>query len=88
MSNDGGPAFPGETVMKTDEGFEVQRGMTLRDYFAGQAMAALIPVCLHDTDDDANPAIRRYPEYISKLAYANADAMIAARTPSNDKGET
>ena len=50
-------------------------GMTLRDYFAAKAMAALIigPNMRDDHfDDETN-------EYISCRAYFIADAMLAAR---------
>lgn len=52
-------------------------GMTLRDYFAAQAMQALIPV--FDTDptiDDPNH--RRIS--VAEAAYLQADEMMKART--------
>jgi hypothetical protein len=60
--NNGGPAFPfdgyyGETY-----------GMTLRDWFAGQALAGL-------TADPDMPGAAR----CAALAYAYADAMLRAR---------
>ena len=56
------PAFP---FAFTDEA-RVSDGMTLRDYFAGQAMQGLIA---------------RYssPETIANVAYHMADAMLKAR---------
>ena len=64
MSNpidDGGPAFP-----NNDAHGCAYTGMTLRDYFAGQALAASCPI--------------GYPvKGIAKRAYEAADAMIAAR---------
>ena len=47
---------------------ESQRGMSLRDYFAGQAMAALIVA-------DFNMSEPR----VSELAYKQADAMLEER---------
>ena len=41
INENGGPAFPSETVMQTDKGFANQRGRTLRDYFAGQALMGM-----------------------------------------------
>ena len=78
MSADtGGPAFPRPASI--DEAFSArcksQTGMTLRDYFAAKAMAALIigPNMRDDHfDDETN-------EYISCRAYFIADAMLAAR---------
>ena len=69
---DGGPAFP--KPYSTDEhkdqcntGFEEQ-GMSLRDYFAGQALAGLL----------SDPHWPDAP-HISQLAYEFADAMVTAR---------
>jgi len=63
--NDGGPAFP-----MTGEGCHnplySQPGMTLRDYFAGQTLAA-------DYMGDYEYSER------AKAAYKSADAMLAAR---------
>ena len=46
-------------------------GMTLRDYFAGQALSGLCASTLHD---DA-PTVKTLADW----AYQQADAMIAAR---------
>ena len=48
-----------------------QEGMTLRDYFAGQALSAL-----------ADPDWPRENEQIAEWAYTMADAMLAARDKS------
>ena len=64
--NDGGPAFPCETY-----GCE---GMSLRQHFAGLAMAAL----LGREDTLANGAEARMFRELARLSYAQADAMIAA----------
>lgn len=65
--NDGGPAFP-------NNGWIAQSGMSLRDWFAGQALQAL--VC-RDGDDSAygHNMVKARPQ----LAYEYADAMLAAR---------
>jgi hypothetical protein len=65
--NDGGPAFP-------NLGYNAEKllnGMSLRDWFAGQAMTAIIGnlYCTPETT---------FKE-ISGRAYAQADAMIEAR---------
>lgn len=78
MTNrDGGPAFPDMTIDWLDSGARhVTRhsGMTLRDWFAGQALAGLMPVCQHDTI-----APGTWPQHIARNAYEVADAMLAAR---------
>ncbi len=40
--NDGGPAFPVQSIYSEDHGTN-SRGMTLRDYFAGQAILREFP---------------------------------------------
>lgn len=49
-------------------------GMTLRDYFAGQAVGETIAAVL-EAPSDGTPT----PERIAILAYQIADAMLAAR---------
>jgi hypothetical protein len=58
MKKDGGTAFP--------ESDEQSNGMTLRDYFAGQAMGYILDKSATVTD-------------AAKLAYRYADAMIEER---------
>lgn len=65
-TNTGGAAFPYAAL----HGCNGEYGMTLRDYFAAKAMAALVVVY---TDDKAI-----VDEY-SQRAYAIADAMLKAR---------
>lgn len=61
---DGGPAFPQNFARSIPE----LHGMSLRDYFAGQAIMSLI-------DEDST----RSDFYIAQRAYEIADAMIKAR---------
>jgi len=69
--NDGGPAFPNITPdMIVDGG----PGMSLRQYYAGQALAGLLAsgdeaYSLTDSDDQAH--------YTAYRAYTMADRMIA-----------
>ena len=62
--DDGGPAFP------PDGQYAHYKGMTLRDWFAGQTLAGLC-AC----SEIALPTLTDY----AKAAYAQADAMLAAR---------
>ena len=80
--NDGGPAFP----RQNDDQLHAELGMTLLDWFAGQALAGLL------TSDAAikylrNDAIKknvRPRAHIAARAYIYADAMIAEREKPNE----
>ena len=65
--NDGGPAFPVHPEIHPDE---PHAGMTLRDWFAGQALAGYFaaPYTPHRNAHDC-----------AAYMYEVADAMIAAR---------
>ena len=63
---DGGPAFPCEEIKQAIPVWH--NGMTLRDYFAGQALAGFC-----DTD------IPFSPRGAAERCYAIADAMLAER---------
>lgn len=84
MSNkidDGGPAFPG--AADTAEGHQMREyGMSLRDWFAGQALAGILAGGFANTipHDDISGGSQA-----AGFAYMYADAMLAAR---NGKGET
>lgn len=60
--NDGGPAFPSLAHMSCPQ------GMSLRDWFAGQAAAGLASI-----EDASNLKVAEW-------AYEVADAMLAARS--------
>lgn len=91
---DGGPAFGygprtykqwdnGEEEEITDHG---ERGMSLRDYFAGQALAHLpLLITTVTRSEGAQPDYAtsklRNTEWIARSAYELADAMLKARTP-------
>lgn len=81
--DDGGAAFPQDTGHGTPCGGE---GMTLRDYFAAKAMAALIDGYDYEareksitkadrTGFDDNP----HASQLAEEAYIVADAMLKAR---------
>ena len=59
--NDGGPAFPSDRFG--------ERGMSLRDWFAGQALAGLI-ACPNTSGGEKD---------FARNAYKLADAMLAER---------
>ena len=68
-TNTGGPAFPAYEFIPSYKQMMAVGGMTLRDYFAGQAIAGklLMPGTAYDETDCA------------KFAYEMADAMLKAR---------
>ncbi len=79
MTTENPPAFPVYSAQKV-EGVgsftkATQEGMTLRDYFAGQALAGFISSGPHDCDEHG----------LAHDAYLYADAMLEARTPPNTK---
>jgi hypothetical protein len=68
--NDGGPAFPVPEENRLSDGTYCNEGMTLRDWFAGQALAGLLGNSNYgppNSKEDAN------------MAYLIADAMLKAR---------
>lgn len=78
--HDGGPVFPTDAIQHTDEDGciteidEGSHGMTLRDWYAGQALAGI----LAGWHDDAKWNEHR----IAVVAYEFADAMVAERNKS------
>jgi hypothetical protein len=81
--NDGGPAFPCKEIDGVEyvdgvgnrHTFRPVPGMSLRDYFAGEAMTAMLPLC----NNDARQEGLGYPEHIAAVSYGMADAMLKAR---------
>jgi hypothetical protein len=82
--DDGGPAFPGAVpefinhpvrgvVHRESVGMEAESGMSLRDWFAGQALSAFI---IADGAQYMSKAIEKH----SLIAYQQADAMLAERS--------
>jgi hypothetical protein len=66
--NNGGPACPIEGDAAFGGRFTKHPGMSLRDWFAGQALAGLTTL-----DADCGPL------GVARDAYAHADAMLVAR---------
>lgn len=79
MDDDCEPAFP------RDHAADGHNGMSLRDYFAAKAMAAMI--AHHGIYDEEQPSAAMtsataqdyHAASVSKLAYTYADEMMAAR---------
>lgn len=68
-SHGGGPAFPSSIPETQERGAVYFKGMSLRDWFAGQALAGY---CAREGSFIRNPAD------VAKEAYADADAMLKA----------
>lgn len=66
-TKDGGPAFPVPVAQPYGDGWMASGGMTLRDWFAGQAL------------EKAARGSKFTAEEIATRAYYIADAMLAAR---------
>lgn len=67
----GGPAFPLPCTTSCAEGDSIGHGMSLRDYFAGQALIAAAGWAVSEKHWD--------PAAIAEDAYAVADALLEAR---------
>lgn len=94
-TNDGGPAFPGDVHVLREypagggplmlDRAERFAGMSLRDYFAGQA---LIAYCSKEWADNAAVAFQERGEpphdFVARRSYAAADAMLRARSASGE----
>lgn len=78
--NDGGPAFP--RLRKLDNQFnkpwvaETVGGMTLRDWFAGQALLHHASLITIGDDHEFN---RAQMKVLARLCFEQADAMLKAR---------
>ncbi|SEN87808.1 hypothetical protein SAMN04489859_102051 [Paracoccus alcaliphilus] len=74
----GGPAFPFKSVYRDSQGIDheiVNKGLTLRDWFAGQALMGIGAWCPRNCE----PGSPEWHEARVKLAYRDADAMLDAR---------
>lgn len=83
--NDGGPAFPfgqvSELTGQPINGF-FNPGMSLRDWLAGKAMAAIIaktPYQIHQSPSRDEALQSEVLQVAATGAYLYADAMLAAR---------
>lgn len=76
MKDDGGPAFPLPQATSDEREVSVRQyaepGMSLRDWFAGQALTGL---------SSKNGSVS---ETTARIAYRYADAMLAERNKTDD----
>lgn len=79
MRNDGGPAFPryGNDEKRVASAL-CQDGMSLRDYFAGQALNAIAPHAGEERTDE------ELADVYARQAYLLADAMLAERAKESE----
>ncbi|WP_414461750.1 hypothetical protein [Hyphomicrobium sp. DY-1] len=81
IDKDGGAAYPvipplDPEVPGSASGYPYpSSGMTLRDYFAAQALPSLVLACGNDTLIDGETL----EKHVSRLAYDLASAMLKAR---------
>lgn len=75
---DGGPAFQSFRQHALGRVEQVHPGMSLRDWFAGQAMAGMLAMPEHDNGNFHNNCGEAFVGP-ARYAYRMADAMIAAR---------
>ncbi len=83
--HDGGPAFPipDERDPVTGEGIiQGSSGMSLRDWFAGQAVVACIQKCVPQECDTGE----NMEQMFARKAFLVADAMLAARAAAKTGG--
>ena len=71
QKNDGGPAFPGPD--QGESKLSLHEGMTLRDYFAANAIGHVVYASTTNQGDWE-------PRVAAKCAYEIADAMLIERT--------
>lgn len=70
---DGGRAFPHSYEVMPDKETHIHHGMTMRDWFAGQALMGMMA--------SRNPNSPRFtPEDDAAYVYAVADAMLEERS--------
>ena len=80
--NDGGPAFPYRDE-DGEGGFDQYSGISMRDWFAGQALAGTVfhwgEVTTYLKHAGATHDAKSVRQFMAGAAYAQADAMIAER---------
>jgi hypothetical protein len=75
-TNDGGPAFPAPAYAANI----TDKGMTLRDYFAAQALVGISPGVEREINKlKSAKRVNEWYQCAGIRAYCYADAMLAAR---------
>lgn len=77
--DNGGPAFPNRGLNNDGCTDIIAPGMTLRDWFAGQALAASDGQTLVAMKDAAEKHGLSLEQVVGSYCYSLADAMLAAR---------
>lgn len=73
-------AFPVNTANDLNPGaYGAEPGMTLRDWFAGQAIGAVIRQCAGDAAFGYPQGVESMEQLFAGKAFAIADAMLAER---------
>jgi hypothetical protein len=75
-AKDGGPAFPREDYQADDA--PGQRGMSLRGYYAGQALQGILASNAHPQSNGALPVDKEAALFTARGCFQYADAMIEA----------
>lgn len=82
----GGPAFPGGRRVEDDserKGYfdeaPAQKGMSLRDWFAGQALVGMLSTSEPLGDLAAGTVLQKTPAIVAAFAYQYADACLIER---------
>ncbi|MCO5092098.1 hypothetical protein [Bosea sp. (in: a-proteobacteria)] len=74
---DGGPAFPMLGNVAHNSDWLTEPGMSLRDWFAGQAMSRLLDTCRGD-----NFGVE-FVDHVAEHSYRVSDAMLRARAKAS-----
>lgn len=72
------PAFPTKTFTRNGYPAGESMGMSLRDYFAGQALAGIT-----GNKSFFGPTFQQHPNAAAEFAYQCADAMLSERKKDN-----
>lgn len=83
MSTDtGGPAFPSQEMSQSVACAPLQQGMTLRDAFAKDIMAAILWPFAEVSVSEGHSRVVVDPARCARIAYEAADALIAEKRRS------